>query len=260
MSSNKHLLVGTSPLNLAPYIMSEIRGRRVLDVGCGAGVYGYLLRNKWQDTFPGSRQFMDFVSRDVRNDQPALLVGCDIQTENIRRVTHHRIYDDVFLASADRLPLPDNYVDTVICVEVLEHLTAAQVQVAIGEFCRVATQRVVVTVPLHSVDEKTGRDERGFLFGLDESDNDVREWVEAETHKSSISSQQLREFGFDLGNSVNTRFPRSILTWLRREYNLRFGLFRGQILARMDLRKGEAICPPYSHRAPRTTEGIPDYR
>lgn len=165
------LLVGTSPLGFIPRIMNEIQGRRILDVGCGAGVYGYLLRNKWQDTPPGSIQFRDFGNH-VTNDQPELLAGVDIHTGNVRRCNKHDMYDFVALARAEQLPFPENYVDTIVFVEVLEHLFKNDAVRALKEFERIARQRIIVTVPKSALDPSTGRDERAFLK-IEASDPEV---------------------------------------------------------------------------------------
>lgn len=74
------LLVGTSPFDKVPDVLGELRGRRILDVGCVAGIYGYLINNKWQDIYLGRIQFQDFANRDITNDKPLLLAGCYIQT------------------------------------------------------------------------------------------------------------------------------------------------------------------------------------
>jgi ubiquinone/menaquinone biosynthesis C-methylase UbiE len=140
-----HLLVGSSPLGMIPRVMDEIAGTRVLDVGCGCGVYGYLLRNKWQDTPAGHVQFRDFANRDVKNDQPALLAGVDAQLGSVKRCASHNIYDFLALARAEGLPFPENYVDTILCIEVLEHLEKPAALKAIRDFERIAAKRIIVT-------------------------------------------------------------------------------------------------------------------
>jgi ubiquinone/menaquinone biosynthesis C-methylase UbiE len=255
-----HLLVGSSPLRIVPRVLMEVRGRRVLDVGCGAGVYGYLLRNKWQDTWPGQRQFDDFANRDPANDQPELLAGVDVQTENVRRCAHHRIYDFLALARAQALPFPDDYVDTVLCIEVLEHLPKDEALHALRGFERIARERIVITVPAASVDEHTGRDERAFLK-LQSDDPEVREWVEAETHKSSFTRAELAALGFRVGRELERGWRRPLTLGLKlwEEH----GPHSGQILAVKELRKPAAAVRPAADAvppAPRTTEGFPDYR
>ena len=253
-----HLLVGTSPLGFIPRIMNEIQGRRILDVGCGAGVYGYLLRNKWQDTPPGNIQFRDFGNRDVSNDQPELLVGIDIQTENVQRCNKHDIYDFVALARAEQLPFPENYVDTILCVEVLEHLCKDDAVRALKQFERIARQRIVVTVPKRAVDPITGHDERAFLR-IQTNDPDVGQWVQAETHKCSFTASELARLGFRIGRTVGQGW--------RAPFRLAFKLWEnhgprsGQILAVKDLKKWNTL--PGTSRVPeppKWTDGFPDYR
>jgi ubiquinone/menaquinone biosynthesis C-methylase UbiE len=239
-------------------VFKEIRGTRVLDVGCGAGVYGYLLRNKWQDTPSGCGQFRDFGTRDTRLDEPELLAGIDIQIENVRRCKKHNIYDFLALADASRLPFPDNYVDTILCVEVLEHLVKSDALRAITEFRRVARQRIIITVPKHALDKHIDSDERDFLKILTE-DEDVKEWIRAETHKSSFSIRELRRLGFRVGRSVQPGWmaPAYFLAKLWELYGLR----SEQLIAVKDLHKQLKACSLEAPlRPPRVMEGFPDYR
>ena len=255
------LLVGSSPLAMIPDVMNEIRGSRILDVGCGTGIYGFLLRHNWQDTVPGRVQFHDFENRDPRNDEPSLLVGVDVTLQNLRRCARHGSYDQLLLASADHLPFPDGYVDTVLCVEVLEHLEKADALRAIREFERVATSRVVITVPRDSVDEHTGQDERAFV-NFASQDPDTRAWLRAERHRCQFTIKELRRLGFRCGREVELglRAPLHKLKQLWQNYGWR----SGQWLAVKELRRGvnASSQKPQSQlrEAPRTVEGFADFR
>lgn len=253
----QHLLVGSSPLAMIPRVMDEIAGTRVLDVGCGCGVYGYLLRNKWQDTPSGHVQFRDFANRDPKNDQPELLAGVDAQLGSVKRCASHHIYDFLALARAEALPFPENYVDTILCVEVLEHLEKAAALKAIRDFERIAARRIVVTVPKDSVDPHTGEDERAFLK-IKTEDPAVREWIEAETHRSTFTTGELRALGFRIGRPVREGarglFDQAVNAWHTH------GPRSGQILAVKDLKKPGARHSSDVPPAPRATESFPDYR
>lgn len=253
-----HLCVGSSPLAAIPQIMAEIRGTRVLDVGCGCGVYGYLLRNKWQDTPPGAGQFQNFGNRDPARDQPEFLAGIDFHLGNVKRCSRHNIYDFLALASARRLPFPDNYFHSVLCIEVLEHLTKTEALSAIEECARVATQRVIVTVPKNALDPHTRRDEREFLkAGSD--DPEVKEWIEAETHKCSFTLGELRRVGFRTGRAIrwNVKLP---IDLVRRLWELH-GPKAGQYLGVKELHKqSEVYVEPAVKAAPKFTDGFADYR
>jgi ubiquinone/menaquinone biosynthesis C-methylase UbiE len=253
-----HLLVGSSPLGIIPRIMNEIRGNKILDVGCGCGVYGYLLRNKWQDTPSGMMQFQNFAERDPQNDQPALLVGVDVQLGSVRRCAKHSIYDFLALSKAQSLPFPDDYVDTILCIEVLEHLSKEDALAALRGFDRIATRRIIITVPKLSLSPLSGTDERDFV-NLKTDDPEVLEWVEAETHKSSFSIQELSRMGFRIGRRVRGgwRYPIDVARKVWQNY----GYNSGQILAVKDLNKNVQVTPEASvPPAPRVTEGFPDYR
>jgi len=253
------LLVGTSPLSLIPFILSEIRGRRILDIGCGAGIYGYLIRNKWQDCYPGRIQFEDFQNRCILNDEPELLVGCDVTTENIRRVNKHQIYDYSCLANAANLPFKEGLFDTIICVEVLEHLEKKDAIKAIEQFKRIATQRLIITVPKNALSSTTNSDERPFLK-IASTNIDIIEYVEAERHKSSFTQRELSYLGFQIGDTVEGSGLRTLLKKLRRVYRNRWGVFSAQHLAVMDLHGG---CSNVEINFPvhqKETESIPDFR
>jgi hypothetical protein len=218
-------------------------------------VYGYLLRNKWQDTLEGSRQFSDFENRDLQNDEPQFLAGIDIQTENIRRCDKHRIYDSLALARAETLPFAPNSFDTILCVEVLEHLQKPEALTALRSFEIIATRCIVLTVPRSALDPSTGKDERAFLK-LNSQDPEVLEWVEAETHKSCFSIAELRGLGFRIGRPLGTGWRARA----RMAMNIWECWRSAQILAVKVLGDRAASASYLTPPPPRYTEGYPDYR
>lgn len=77
------------------------------------------------------------------------------------------------VADAARIPRPDDSVDVVLMVHLLEHLDAEHCRRAIDEALRVASRRVIIAVPYE--DEPTPA--FGHLWTLDESD--LRAWAQA---------------------------------------------------------------------------------
>jgi len=177
---------------------------------------------------------------------------------NLERVKRHSVYDYICLCSAARLPFPDDYVDTIIAIEVLEHLEKADALNAIEEFRRVATQRVVITVPRASLNENTGRDDRPFVR-IECDDRDLKEYVEAERHKCAFTPKELRCAGFELGGTIDCAGIKGGLKKLRRWYRNRWGVHAGQHLGIMALAKGEARPQAYPIAA-RVAEGFEDFR
>ncbi len=101
--------------------IEEHAGTDILDVGCGSGAYVVRLAHD-------------------RN-----IYGVD----RIPYPTWKEFSGRFVVSAADRLPFPDESVDTVLSFEVLEHLP--QPVVALREYHRVARRNVIVTVPNCSI-------------------------------------------------------------------------------------------------------------
>jgi ubiquinone/menaquinone biosynthesis C-methylase UbiE len=86
----------------------------VLEVGVGAGVLAQLLRE-----LGVKYKSVDF-DPDLKPD---------------------------YVASVTQLPLEDDSFDAVGCFQVLEHIHYKDFQTAVGELCRVAKSRVVISIP-----------------------------------------------------------------------------------------------------------------
>src|SRR4051794_36711891 len=106
----RHLQVmgQTSPPALAQPVLGHVIGRSVADIGCGSGLYGYLMRSAWHFTGAWSGEGIAAPDR---------LVGVDFSPVAISRVERHDIYDELLLAGAAVLPLDDSSVDTALSVE-----------------------------------------------------------------------------------------------------------------------------------------------
>jgi len=254
-----HLLVGISPLQKVPEVLWEIRGKRILDVGCGAGVYGYLIRNQWHSTWAGRDQFRNLAARDVNNDKPAFLAGVDIRINDVLRSKYHNVYDYLCLANASHLPFPTNFVDTIICIEVLEHLKKQDALKAIEDFKRIAQRQIIITIPKDAVEEITETDERAYLK-IDTDDPEVLEFIKAEKHKSRFSQKELQKLGFQVGETIYDNGLKGYLKKIRRIYRNKFGRNKFQILAVCHLNKPDNTCNYELPLAKKFVNEIPDFR
>jgi ubiquinone/menaquinone biosynthesis C-methylase UbiE len=115
---------------LDPFVMTLLveKGKSCLDVACGKGKWGYLLR----------------TSHKV----PCYFVGGDLNLKSVKFVKDHKVYDDIILLEGGHLPFRDGSFDVVLAFEVLEHLKKSQGYKLLNEAERVAREKVVVSTPL----------------------------------------------------------------------------------------------------------------
>lgn len=109
----------------------QIRGRHILEVGCGLG--GLCLRFAAQGAVVTGVDFSESALRSASR----LVPKPEPERPNVRYV----------MADAKRLPFPDQSFDVVICAETLEHTFA--VKACLTELRRVCADRgsVAITVP-----------------------------------------------------------------------------------------------------------------
>jgi cyclopropane fatty-acyl-phospholipid synthase-like methyltransferase len=137
-------------------------GRLVLDVGCGKGGLGAIVK-----TVP------------EKNLNP-FVVGVDLELSMLKSAK--LFYDDVVLASADYLPFKDRAFDAVFSIEVIEHLSEEQGYRHIAEMERTSNRLVVITTPSH-------------FFPQDQIEGppQIRELMK---HKSYWSARYFRRRGY----------------------------------------------------------------
>jgi 2-polyprenyl-3-methyl-5-hydroxy-6-metoxy-1,4-benzoquinol methylase len=100
--------------------VAERAGRRVLDLGCGLGGYSRALSERGHDCY-----------------------ALDVVAEYVETARELGVRADLY--DGERLPLEDRAVDTVILIEVLEHLD--EPASLLREAARVARDSVLVTTP-----------------------------------------------------------------------------------------------------------------
>lgn len=90
----------------------------ILDVGCGNGIITNILSKTWDVT------------------------GVDISDEALSYLQCKKIK-----ASATSIPLPDKSFDILLSSEMLEHLSASEILLALSEFKRISRKYIIISVP-----------------------------------------------------------------------------------------------------------------
>jgi SAM-dependent methyltransferase len=121
--------MSTSPLSFDAYVLNNVVGPRFLDVGCGMGKWGYLLKKY---ASPGERVYV---------------AGVDAFAPHVASLRREGIYDEVKVGDARDLPFPDQSFDSAIACEILEHLPEGDGPRLVAELRRVARKCFVVTTP-----------------------------------------------------------------------------------------------------------------
>jgi len=115
----KKLFVGWYKNSLRSKVLSFTKGSKILDVGCGEGMY---------------------MSKLDKNS----VVGVDMD-DSVLLVA--KKYGATVKASADKLPFKDNTFDSVYCSEVLEHIEEPKgVCIELNRVCKIGG-RIIIAVP-----------------------------------------------------------------------------------------------------------------
>jgi len=188
--------MGSSPSCLDPVIIPLIKGSRVLDVGCGFGRWGMLIRTNYWETY----------SPDLENHLE--IVGCDGFLPNVEMAGRSGHYQKVHHLVFPPIPFADNMFDTVLLADVIEHLHEEEGGKLLEEAKRVASHRVILSTPNY----RAFRNAHATMTG----------WNSLEAHLSYWSRSYLRGLGFRLygaGWRPGGHYWRGVL---RRIYLLRF--------------------------------------
>lgn len=110
---------------LADLISNNFEFKTFLDVGCGMG---HLMRNLTGKGYAGK--------------------GIEISKDALNKYLTDFLPDKVLLAGAEKIPLPDNSFDMVICLDVMEHLPKFDIKQAISELIRVSKDFIFLTINL----------------------------------------------------------------------------------------------------------------
>jgi SAM-dependent methyltransferase len=112
---------GNINLERLSHLEKYLIGNRILDAGCGGGAYVELLsqRNFQVTGVENNDDFLQFIMRE-------------------------RSLGKYVKADITKLPFPDKSFDSVYCFDVLEHVND---HLAISELTRVASKRLIITVP-----------------------------------------------------------------------------------------------------------------
>jgi SAM-dependent methyltransferase len=115
---------------LDPAVLPLLLGETVLDAGCGMGRWGTLIEsNYWEPKMP----------------RPPAVDGFDAFEANVAHCRRRGAYRHVWQHA---LPAPiEGAWDTVLAIEVLEHLSREQVEAALAVLERAARRRIIVSTP-----------------------------------------------------------------------------------------------------------------
>lgn len=146
-----------------------VSGKSVLDVGIGNGAFSNILTK--------SQRFERVVGIDVR--------------KNSKLVIPEEEYE-FYEMSVVNLNFSDNEFDTVVAMEVLEHLEVSDFPLALDELRRVAKNRLVTTVPFKEPEPVWWHDKPG-------------------GHRQSFDEEKLRQL---FPNASGTIVDRGGIDWI----------------------------------------------
>lgn len=167
--------------------LSNIKGRKVLDVGCGVG----------RNLIPLAKMGAKVTGVDIA---PKMLDTC------LNEVKKTKVEENVGLKKADiiNLPFEDGKFDLVVCTEVLFHLTDDVLPKAISELGRVLKKNgfCITTLNNHNcrayrkVKNMTTQREDGYFFT-------IRNLDKVEKIFKNNKLEETYKFGYTFSSSLN---------------------------------------------------------
>ena len=109
-----------------------------------------------------------------------LTVGCDIYRPYLDQLKYKKIYDELVLCDASKLPFKKKSFSVCLAVEVIEHLEKDKAIACLKDLEEIATNMVIVTTP------------NGFTRQKPLSGNPYEE------HKSGWNTTALKVYGFKI--------------------------------------------------------------
>lgn len=176
--------MGSSPSFLDPVVLPLIRGESILDIGCGFGRWGCLMRTnffEWGlDKFP-------------------TVDGIDGDPKCVAHCKSLNVYSDLYCTILPG-PLPDKKYDTVLASEIVEHLKEDEVHTFLAAIEKIANQRVIITTPNFQCLRGGSESPLGFN--------------ELDHHQSYVSQNFLKKHGYSIcgaGFRAATLAPKLLL-------------------------------------------------
>ena len=162
--------MGYSPLDLDPVVLPLVAGKTVLDLGCGYGHWGHLLRTHY---------FSDDPAKAAR------ITGVDIHEGNVAFCRRMGTYDE--LGCADALDFlarqPAAAFDTIIATELIEHLPKPAGETLLAEVVRVAAKAAILSTP----NWEYLRPGAMTMTGFNEHEHHVSAWRPAEFRRRGFT-------------------------------------------------------------------------
>ena len=162
--------MGYSPLELDPVVLPLVAGKTVLDLGCGFGHWGHLLRTHYRS---------DDAAKAPR------ITGVDIHEGNVAFCRSTGTYDE--LGCADALEFlarqPAAAFDTIIATELIEHLPKPSGERLLAEVTRVAAHAAILSTP----NWEYLRPGAMTMTGFNEHEHHVSAWRAAEFRRRGFT-------------------------------------------------------------------------
>jgi SAM-dependent methyltransferase len=157
-------MIMSSPHEVERFLLKYTKGASsILDISTGLGKNAYMIR--------------------VFNE-PKFMIGLDVFLPYLKLVKYHKIYDDVILCDASKLPLKSDTFDVVIASEIIEHLDKRKGLSLLEEIDQVAYGKIVVITPNRPPFREGAMTSQGFNL--------------YEAHLSSWSVSDFKSRGFSV--------------------------------------------------------------